>query len=129
MAYNVLLVDDSNIVRKVLKKTFGMTGVEVSTFHEASNGKEGLDLLRANWIDVVFLDINMPVMNGMQFMKELRADPNLATTPVIVVSTEGSQERIDELERAGIKAFLRKPVTPENLVETITQVLGEIGHE
>ncbi len=129
MAYNVLIVDDSAIVRKVLIKTFGMTEVQVNDFYQAANGQEGLELLRANWVDLVFLDINMPVMNGMDFMKQLNADPDLARTPVVVVSTEGSQARIDELKAAGIKAFLRKPVTPEQLVEIISSVLGKEHHE
>lgn len=124
MAYNVLIVDDSKIVRKVLIKTFGMSGIEVGTFYQAENGEEGLELLRQNWIDVVFLDINMPVMNGMQFMQVVSKDDKLKETPVIVVSTEGSTERKEELLNSGIKAYLRKPVTPESLVETIERVLG-----
>ncbi|MBX7136911.1 MAG: response regulator [Oligoflexia bacterium] len=129
MGYNVLIVDDSSVVRKVLIKTFGMTDIEVNTFHQASNGKEALELLKSNWVDLVFLDINMPVMNGMEFMKQLKSDPQIADTPVVVVSTEGSKERIDELYASGIKAFLRKPTTPESLVDTIVKVLGEIKHE
>lgn len=124
MAYNVLIVDDSSVVRKVLIKTFGLTKVKVNSFLEAANGREGLEFLRSNWVDVIFLDINMPVMNGMEFMQQLKAEPAMRDTPVIVVSTEGSKERIDELQRLGIHAFLRKPVTPEALAETINQVLG-----
>lgn len=126
MAYNVLIVDDSAIVRKVLKKTFGMTSIPVNQFHEASNGKEGLEILSAQWIDVIFLDVNMPVMNGMEFMRKLKSDPAASDTPVVVVSTEGSKERIEELTQSGIKAFLRKPVTPEHLVEVIEKVFGEV---
>ncbi len=129
MAYNILIVDDSSIVRKVLIKTFGMTDIKVNNFYQAENGKVGLDLLHSNWVDLVFLDINMPVMNGMEFMKNLRNDPTYKETPVIVVSTEGSQERRDELLSAGIKAYLRKPVTPKSLVEAITQILGESKNE
>ncbi len=106
------------------KKTFGMTQIPVDNFFEAENGKVGLEVLSKNWVDVIFLDINMPVMNGMEFMKCLKADEKLRNTPVIVVSTEGSKERKDELLNAGIRAYLRKPVTPEHLVETITEVLG-----
>lgn len=129
MAYNVLIVDDSSIVRKVLIKTFGLTQVEVNSFYQAGNGKEGLEILDSNWIDVVFLDINMPVMNGMEFMRRLRENPKYDETPVVVVSTEGSKERIEELQKADIKAFLRKPVTPEGLAEVISNVLGEHKHE
>lgn len=124
MAYNVLLIDDSNIVRKVLMKTFGMTGIPVGQFLEAENGKVALELLKQNWVDVVFLDINMPVMNGIDFMRAFMQEPEFKEIPVIVVSTEGSKERREELDQAGVKAYLRKPVPPEVLVETISTVLG-----
>lgn len=129
MAYNVLIVDDSSIVRKVLMKTFSMTDIPVNNFYQAENGKVGLDMLKDNWIDVIFLDINMPVMNGMEFMKHVTGDDTLKNTPVIVVSTEGSSERQEELKNAGVKAYLRKPVTPESLVETINKILGATKHE
>lgn len=129
MGYNVLIVDDSAIVRKVLIKAFGMTTIDVNSFHQAENGKVGLELLKETWIDLVFLDINMPVMTGLEFLKIVRSEPALSKTPVIIVSTEGSKERIEELGQLGISAYLRKPVTPENLVETVTQVLGRLNHE
>ena len=125
MAYNVLIVDDSNIVRKVLIKTFGLTDVSVNHFLEAENGLVALDLLKQNWVDLIFLDINMPVMDGMTFIREMAKDNENKSVPVVVVSTEGSTERKEELARAGIKAYLRKPVTPEQLVSVITSVLGE----
>lgn len=129
MAYNLLLVDDSSIVRKVLIRTFGMTDIKVNNFFEAANGKVGLETLRKEWIDLVILDINMPVMNGMEFMEALRADPDLKDTPVVVISTEGSEDRRKRLEELGIRAYLRKPATPEDLVATLTTVLGGISHE
>lgn len=129
MSYNVLIVDDSNIVRKVLIKTFGMTDIKVGQFLEAENGQVALKLLASNWIDIVFLDINMPVMNGMEFMREIRSSNDHAGLPVIIVSTEGSKERREELLQLGISAYLRKPVTPEALVENLTQVFGRLNHE
>lgn len=123
MAFNFLVIDDSSIVRKSLRKTIGMTDLEVSELKEAENGQQGLDVLRSNWIDLVFLDINMPVMNGIEFMEHLRADEELKNTPVIVVSTEGSAERIDHLQRLGVKAYLRKPVAPEELVSMVSMLL------
>mgnify|MGYP001451800920 CR=1 FL=1 len=125
MGYNVLIIDDSAIVRKVLMKTFGMTDIKINNFLQAENGQVGLDLLKSNWVDVIFLDINMPVMNGMEFMKNISSDPTHKEVPVVVVSTEGSKERQDELLSYGVKAYLRKPVTPEGLVETISHILGE----
>lgn len=124
MAYNVLLIDDSNIVRKVLMKTFGMTGIPVGQFLEAENGKVALELLKQNWVDLVFLDINMPVMNGIDFMRAFTQEQDFKDIPVIVVSTEGSKERREELDNAGVKAYLRKPVAPEVLVETINAIMS-----
>jgi two-component system chemotaxis response regulator CheY len=126
MGYNILIVDDSNIVRRVMKKTFGMTEIPVERFLEAENGQVGLDLLGANQVDLILLDINMPVVNGVEFVERLKGSPN-ANIPIIVVSTEGSGERIRALEEAGVREYLRKPVSPESLVASINAVLGE-GH-
>jgi two-component system chemotaxis response regulator CheY len=125
MAYNILIVDDSAIVRKSLMKTFGMTSIEVGNFYQAANGKEGLEWLDKQWVDLVILDINMPIMNGMDFMKHVHNEGKHLDVPVVVVSTEGSQERISELSSLGVKAYLRKPVSPEDLAHTFTKILGD----
>ncbi len=124
MAYNLLIVDDSSIVRKVIQRALSMTGLPTGQVIEAENGKLALDTLKDNWVDLIFLDINMPIMNGMDFMAALRADPDLKEIPVVIVSTEGSKERREELEKLGVRAYLRKPATPEQLTETITNLLG-----
>jgi two-component system chemotaxis response regulator CheY len=126
MSYNVLLVDDSSVVRKVLKKTFALSGVAVGSLVEAENGKVALDKLKEGWFDVVFLDINMPVMNGIEFVRSIRSSEDYRNLPVVIVSTEGAQERIDELRAAGVQHYLRKPVSPEQLAATITEVFGEL---
>ena len=129
MAYNVLIVDDSSIVRKVLMKTFSMTEIPVNTFYQAEHGLAALEILKDAWIDIIFLDINMPVMNGMEFIVELAKDPITAAIPVVVVSTEGSIERKDIFEKHKVKAYLRKPVSPELLVSTITKIFEGISDE
>jgi two-component system, chemotaxis family, chemotaxis protein CheY len=126
MAYNFLIVDDSSIVRRVIIKAMRMTDVQISQVLEAEDGLQALETLKNNWVDLVFLDINMPRMNGIEFMEHIRADEALKDTPVVVVSTEGSRERIEKLESLDIKAYLRKPVTPESFTEVVTRVLGEI---
>ncbi|HQH26820.1 MAG TPA: response regulator [Oligoflexia bacterium] len=126
MGYKILIVDDSNIVRKVLMKSLRLAGLDVERILEAENGQSALDLLLNEQVDLIFLDINMPVMNGMEFMERLRKDPGNVATPVIVISTEGSRERKDTLFEREIRAYLRKPVTPEILNETVLHVLGGI---
>jgi len=124
MTYNFLLVDDSKIVRKVLIRTLGMTDIAVGSLFEADNGAQGLEVLSSSKVDLVFLDINMPIMNGLEFMKKVAVDDRFRNTPVIVVSTEGSEERKAELDTLGIRAYLRKPVTPEELATTVKKVLA-----
>ena len=123
MAFNILLVDDSSIVRKFLTKTLKLSGVQIDNIFEATNGKEGLEVLDREQVSLVFLDINMPVMTGVEFLKVLRSHPAKKETPVVVISTEGSKIRAQELFELGIQAQLKKPVKPEDLAETLGIVM------
>ena len=125
MGLRVLVVDDSSIVRKSLARTLQMINRPVESISEAEHGQQALDLLSANpaTFDLIFLDINMPVMNGIQLLESLKEFGLLAKLKVIVVSTEGSELRVGQLRELGIAAQLRKPVRPETLTQTITSVL------
>ena len=92
---------------------------------QASNGEEALQTLKKEWIDVVLADINMPVMDGVDMINEIRADSALQDTKIIVISTEGSSTRINELQDKGIKAYIHKPFTPEELNSTLIKILGD----
>lgn len=124
MAYNILIVDDSETIRAVIAKTLRIAEIPVGQLWEAGNGKEALEILRANWIDLVFADINMPVMNGLEMIEQMEKEGLLETVPVCIVSTEGSRTRIEDLTAKGVKAYLRKPFTPEALKEMVEKVLG-----
>ena len=124
MSYNILIVDDSSIVRKVLIKTLGIANIPIDKVLEAENGQVALDILADNWVDIIFLDINMPVMNGMEFMENLRKLKEYDNIPIVVISTEGSKERKEELFEKHVKEYLRKPITPEQLSDTIHKLLG-----
>lgn len=128
MAFNILLVDDSNTVRSVIKKAFRLAEVPVNELHEASNGKEALDILSNHWIDIVFSDINMPVMTGIELVDKMRADGLLKTVPVVAISIEGSAARIEELKAKGVSAYIRKPFTPELIREVVEEILGPKMH-
>jgi two-component system chemotaxis response regulator CheY len=105
MALNILIVDDSVTVRAVITKTLQIAEVPVNQIYEAENGQVALEVLKNNWIDLVFADINMPVMTGVEMI-------------------EGSATRIDALKEKGISAYIRKPFTPEVLKEVIERVTG-----
>src|SRR3954467_1232020 len=98
MAYNILVVDDSDTMRAVIAKTLTLAGVEVGNLFQAANGLLGMEVLRREWVDLVLADINMPVMNGVGMVGEMRDDPALAAIPVIIVSTEGSETRLQALK-------------------------------
>ena len=124
MSYNILIVDDSKTIRSVIKKTLDIADVPVGDLYEAENGKEALDVMNSNWIDLIFADINMPVMTGIEMIKKMSEDNTLDKTPVIIVSTDGSKTRIDELLELGVKAYLRKPINPEDLRNIVREVMG-----
>ncbi len=124
MALNILVVDDSETVREVIAKTLGLAQVPVNELHMAANGREALDILQENWVDLVFSDINMPVMTGVEMIEHMQQDDVMRSIPVIVVSTEGSATRIEELRSKGVSAYIRKPFTPESIRRVVDEVLG-----
>jgi len=129
MAFHILIVDDSDTVRAVIGRTLEMAGVPIAGLHQAANGEEALEIMRGQWIDLVFSDINMPVMPGMEMIERMQKDDLLETVPVVIVSTEGSKTRIEELLNKGVKAYIRKPFTPEKVKEIIDDVLGDSRNE
>ena len=125
MSFNILIVDDSKTIRSVIKKTLMIAGVPTGELYEASNGLEGLQIMKDNWVDLCFADINMPVMNGIEMIEKMFEDNVLSKLPVVIVSTEGSKTRIEELFRKGVRAYLRKPITPEIVRNVVKEVLGD----
>jgi two-component system chemotaxis response regulator CheY len=123
MAFNVLIVDDSAVMRAMISRVVRLSGVPLGEMFEASNGAEGLRVVGEHWIDLVLLDVNMPVMNGEEMLRRLRAAPETASLPVIVVSTESSETRVHALEELGV-AFVHKPFAPEDLRDTILRITG-----
>ncbi len=124
MNCNLLIVDDSKIIRTAIKKIARVAGVDDDRIHEAANGQEALDILETVWIDLILLDINMPVMDGEAFVVEKTKRPELADTAVFIVSTEANQERLKRLTDMGVRGTLRKPFEPEDLCQVITEVIG-----
>lgn len=124
MAFNILIVDDSQIVRSVIAKSLDLANVAVRTLHQAANGLEGLKILLAHPVDLVFADINMPVMGGVEMVERMSRDDRLWSIPIVIVSTEGSATRIDELKSKGARAYLRKPFKPESIRAVIDRIMG-----
>ena len=127
MAYNVLIVDDSAAMRSFVRRVLDLSGLAVGQCIEAGDGREALDLLRREWVDVVLTDINMPTMDGEQFVRVLEADDELRSIPVLVVSTDRTESRVKQMLTLGAKGYVTKPFLPETLRTEVEKVLG-VGH-
>jgi len=129
MAVNVLIVDDSFSMRSIIKKTIKVSGLEVGKFLEAADGKEALQVLVNEWVDILLTDINMPNMNGMELIGEMKKDEVLKSIPVVMVTTEGSERRVQEAMEMGARGYIMKPFLPEEIKGTLCSILGEAEYE
>lgn len=116
----VLTVDDSRTILAMLHHTLSNAGFEVL---QAEDGKQGLDVLRNETVDVVITDINMPVMDGIEFIKNVRATGNHQSLPILILTTETSQDKRDQGKAAGGTGWIVKPFDPEKLISVIHRVV------
>jgi two-component system, chemotaxis family, chemotaxis protein CheY len=123
----VLIVDDSSVMRKIVERALRQAGLDLGEVLEASNGAEGLAAVQQGSIDMIFSDINMPVMDGLEFLKGLAGLDAAKNVPVVMITTEGSEARVVEALSNGAKAYLRKPFTPEQVRERVTPLLGGLS--
>jgi two-component system chemotaxis response regulator CheY len=124
VSYRVLIVDDSQIIRGAVKKSILMSGLDISEAAEASNGQEALQVLATDWVDIVFADLNMPVMGGIELVERMSKDPALCNIPVVIVSSDQRQAMIDEMKGRGVKGYIKKPFRPENFRDVVQELLG-----
>jgi two-component system, chemotaxis family, chemotaxis protein CheY len=122
MAKKILAVDDSASMRQMIRLTLRGAGYEVI---EAGDGQEGLEQAKAASPHMILTDLNMPVMDGMTFIKELRKQGVLAGIPIVFVTTESDAEKKSQAKAAGATAWITKPFQPEQLVAVAKKVLGE----
>ncbi|MFN7586899.1 MAG: response regulator [Planctomycetota bacterium] len=125
MKYRILIVDDSPLLRATARRAVLQAGATPALVREAQNGKEALDLLAEEPADVVLLDINMPVMDGFQFVEAKAKIPALAATKVALVTTEGNRKRLDRMSQLGVEHYLRKPFEPEELRSLVKALFEE----
>ena len=127
MALNILVVDDSSVMRSIIIKTLKLSGIPLGDIWEAQNGAEGLHLLQEKWIDLALVDIHMPVMDGEEMIRHLRESDQYSNLPVIVISSESDPGKIEMIHRQGA-TFIHKPFKPETLKEVIVAITG-VSHE
>ncbi len=122
MSYNVLIVDDSPGMRKVIRKMLGQSGFATNLCVEAGDGVEALDVLSKERVDIVFTDINMPNMNGEELMEKISISPEYQHLLVLVVSTDRSEERMQRMFALGAKGYVTKPFVPRTLGYALTKL-------
>jgi two-component system chemotaxis response regulator CheY len=120
MSWSILVVDDSATARSQLRVAFEAKGAKVI---EAENGREGLWRARTEKVDLIFSDVHMPVMDGLQMIQELRKHPEYATLPIFVLTSDAAGTRAAEGKKAGANAWIIKPINPELLWKAVEKTL------
>ena len=123
----VLIVDDSSVMRKIVERSLRQAGINIALVLEAANGVEALGVLNRGKVDLILCDINMPVMDGLDFVKQLSAVNNAKGTPVVMITTEGSETHVAQALSAGARGYIRKPFTPDQVKEHVLPLLGQVS--
>jgi len=119
-----LIVDDSSVMRKIVERSLRQAGLDLSNVVEAGNGAEALAALAKESVDLILCDINMPVMDGLEFVKQLATVENAKGIPVVMITTEGSENHVVQALSAGARGYIRKPFTPDQVKEHVLPVVG-----
>jgi two-component system chemotaxis response regulator CheY len=123
MESDVLVVDDSAAIRKILQRVLRQTGMAIHTIHEAGDGLEALTLLGAQKVDLILSDINMPKMDGLQLLAAIKASDHLRHIPVVMITTEGGETKVAEAVKLGAAGYVRKPFTADQIKEKLAGII------
>ncbi len=127
MSYNILIVDDSAVMRRMVRRALALCEVPMGKILEASDGEQALQMLSDSWIDLVLTDINMPHMSGHSMLEEMQKSDDLGAIATIVVTSEKSTESIERARAVGAKGYLVKPFRAEELRAMVENALGSVG--
>ena len=120
----VLIVDDSSVMRKIVERSLRQAGIQIGQVFEAGNGLEALAVLNERKVNLVLCDINMPGMDGLEFVKQLPGVENAKGVPVVMITTEGSEGHVVQALSAGARGYIRKPFTADQVKDHILPVLA-----
>jgi two-component system chemotaxis response regulator CheY len=123
---SALIVDDSSVMRKIVERSLRQAGLALANVFEASSGVEALDVLRRQRVHLILSDINMPNMDGLEFLRQLRAQNLAPDVPVVMITTESSEDHVREAILAGAQGYIRKPFTPEQVKERVLPLVGAV---
>src|SRR5689334_5880292 len=123
MDSHVLVVDDSAAIRKILQRVLRQTGMSIGTIHEAGDGQEALALLKLHKPALVLTDINMPKMDGLQFLAAVKNSEEWRDIPVVMITTEGGETKVSDAVKLGAAGYVRKPFTADQIKEKLAGIL------
>jgi two-component system chemotaxis response regulator CheY len=120
----ILIVDDSSVMRKIVERALRQAGLDPMIVHEAGNGIEGLEALKTGKMDMILSDINMPSMDGLEFVRQIK-EQNLAPgVPIVMITTESSEQHVKQAILSGARGYIRKPFTAEQVKERVLPLLN-----
>jgi two-component system, chemotaxis family, chemotaxis protein CheY len=119
----VLIVDDSSVMRKIVERALRQAGLEVTKVLEAGSGREGLEALGRERADLIVSDINMPSMDGLEFLRQMQSHGLARGAPIVMITTESGEEHVREALAAGAQGYIRKPFTPDQVRERVLPLL------
>ncbi len=120
---SVLIVDDSSVMRKIVDRSLRQAGLDIKEVFEASNGAEGLARMQETRVDLILSDINMPTMDGLEFVRQLQAVENAKGVPIIMITTEGGEAHVVQALSCGAQGYIRKPFSSDQIKERILPLL------
>ncbi len=123
MANSILITDDSRTMRTIIRRALRQGGFEPENVFEAEHGKAALDVLEKESVDILFTDINMPEMNGLELIKAVRANEKLKELPIVVITTESADDFVQQAIAEGANSFLSKPFTPDQVKEKLEGII------
>lgn len=118
-----LIVDDSTVMRKIVERSLRQAGLDPLIVHEAGSGSEALEVLKTTRVDLILSDINMPLMDGLEFVRQIKAQNLAQGVPVVMITTESSEEHVRQAILAGARGYIRKPFTAEQVKERVLPLL------
>ena len=119
-----LIVDDSSVMRKIVERSLRQAGLDPLVVFEAGSGTDGLELLKTQQVELILSDINMPSMDGLEFLRQLRAQNLAPGVPVVMITTESSEEHVKQAILSGAQVYIRKPFTAEQVKERVLPLLN-----
>jgi two-component system chemotaxis response regulator CheY len=123
----VLIVDDSSVMRKIVERSLRQAGLDSMTVFEAGSGVEGIEVLSNQSVQLILSDINMPSMDGLEFLRQIRMQNLAPGVPVVMITTESSEEHVKHAITAGAQGYIRKPFTAEQVKERVLPLLAAVG--